>query len=140
MPNIETNIISGDLPYGEFMEAIRHALKDPGCRIALNYLRPALVGFKTPVYIPVFWMLSLMSGHFSPIIGIMDVEENVQEQEQEQKQERECMIGVFDVNHKYGGAYLVPSKMLYESVKAHDLMTGQSRAIVILRMGEGKTE
>jgi hypothetical protein len=110
MPNIETTIISGDIPYKVFMEEIRNALDDPGCRIALNYLRPALVGFRSPAYIPVFWMLSLMSGHFSPIIGIIDVEGNGQEhqrerereQEQEQEQERERMIGVFDVNHKYG--------------------------------------
>jgi hypothetical protein len=144
MPNIETTIISGDIPYKEFMEEIKKALEDPGCRIALNYLRPALVGFRSPAYIPVFWMLSLMSGHFSPIIGIMDTEGNGNGQgqghQQERKEERECMIGVFDVNHKYGGAYLVPSKMLYESVKAHDLMTGQSRAIVILRMGGHKKE
>ena len=69
-----------------------------------------------------------------------DKQEHKQEQGREQGRERECMIGVFDVNHKYGGAYLVPSKILYESVKAHDLMTGQSRAIVILRMGGRKKE
>ena len=31
------------------------------------------------------------------------------------------LVGVFDVNHTYAGAYLVPAKRLYESIKAKDL-------------------
>eukprot|EP00979_Chaetoceros_neogracilis_P007785 scaffold1674_cov284-Chaetoceros_neogracile.AAC.3 len=128
MPPIKTKVISGDLCYEKFMKAIIDSLKDPSCRIALNFLRPALVGFRSPIYIPAFFMLSLVSGHFSPILGMF---------EEDKEEGRECMIGVFDVNHKFGGAYLVPSRMLYESVKAQDLTTGRSRALVILKMGEG---
>jgi hypothetical protein len=105
------------------MEEIKVALNDPNCRIALNYLRPALVGFKIPKILPANFLLSLMSGHFSPIIGMLD-----------ESKESECLIAVFDVNHAYGGTYLVPSRMLYESVKAHDLMTGRSRALVVIKM------
>jgi hypothetical protein len=123
MPQIETRIIPGDIPYTNFMEEIKVALNDPNCRIALNYLRPALVGFKIPKILPANFLLSLMSGHFSPIIGMLD-----------ESKESECLIAVFDVNHAYGGTYLVPSRMLYESVKAHDLMTGRSRALVVIKM------
>ena len=42
------------------------------------------------------------------------------------------LIAVFDVNHKYGGAYLVPARRLYESIKAPDVMTGESRGMVVL--------
>lgn len=123
MPKIQTRIIPGDIPYANFMEEIKVALNDPSSRIALNYLRPALVGFKTPKILPANFVLSLMSGHFSPIIGMLN-----------ESEDSDCLIAVFDVNHTYGGTYLVPSRMLYESVKAHDLMTGRSRALVIIKM------
>jgi hypothetical protein len=124
MPPIKTRIIPGDISYDEFVEEIRVALSDTNCRIALNYLRPVLVGFKTPRFFPANFMLSLMSGHFSPIIGMVD----------DDKDGNGCLIAVFDVNHIFGGTYLVPSKLLYESVKAHDLMTGCSRALVVIKM------
>ena len=113
------------------MDTIRSALVDPSCRIAVNYLRTALIGFRSMSLIPVNYVLSLMCGHFSPIIGMHEGDVNKGE---------ECMIAVFDVNHAYGGAYLVPARMLYESVRATDLSTQKSRALVVLTVGDDKTQ
>ena len=52
----------------EFMDTIRSALVDPSCRIAVNYLRTALIGFRSMSLIPINWKLcfkSLMGGNFS---------------------------------------------------------------------------
>jgi len=131
MPLVDTKIVRGDVPFGEFLDTIRSALNDPSCRVAVNYLRTALVGFKSMRWIPVNYLLSLVSGHFSPIIGM---------HEGDISKDEDCMIAVFDVNHAYGGAYLVPARMLYESVRATDLSTQKSRALVVLRVGENKTQ
>lgn len=129
MPFVETKIVRGDVSFEEFMDTIRSALVDPSCRIAVNYLRTALIGFKSMSWIPGNYVLSLMGGHFSPIIGM-----------HEGNKGEECMIAVFDVNHAYGGAYLVPARMLYESVRATDLSTQKSRALVVLTVGDDKTQ
>ena len=73
-----------------------------------------------------------MGGHFSPIIGMHEGYVNTGE---------ECMIpvAVFDVNHAYGGAYLVPARMLYESVIATDVSAQKSRALVVVIVGDDKT-
>jgi hypothetical protein len=136
MPSIETNIVPGDLPYEEFLDTIRTALSDESCRIAVNYLRPALVGFKTPKWIPIHFLFGLLGGHFSPIVGIWEDRDShgYGSTSTCSNSNSDPMIAVFDVNHSYGGAYLVPARRLYESVKAHDLMTGKSRALVVLRM------
>mmetsp|Transcript_47985 Transcript_47985/g.54377 ORF Transcript_47985/g.54377 Transcript_47985/m.54377 type:complete len:143 (+) Transcript_47985:83-511(+) len=46
------------------------------------------------------------------------------------------LVGVFDVNHTYGGAYLVPARRLYESVKAMDISVSKPRATIILSVEE----
>mmetsp|Transcript_7152 Transcript_7152/g.10457 ORF Transcript_7152/g.10457 Transcript_7152/m.10457 type:complete len:84 (+) Transcript_7152:821-1072(+) len=38
------------------------------------------------------------------------------------------LIAVFDANHTYGGAYLVPTRRLYESVNAKSMSTGKSES------------
>ena len=133
IPPIETKIVWGDLPFEEFVDTIRKALSDESCRLAVNYLRPALVGFKSK-WIPVHLVLGLLGGHFSPIVGILENHSS----HGYGSNNSDPMIAVFDVNHSYGGAYLVPASRLYESVKAQDLTTCKSRALVVLRM-DGNT-
>eukprot|EP00548_Thalassiothrix_antarctica_P003912 CAMPEP_0194136046 /NCGR_PEP_ID=MMETSP0152-20130528/6084_1 /TAXON_ID=1049557 /ORGANISM="Thalassiothrix antarctica, Strain L6-D1" /LENGTH=258 /DNA_ID=CAMNT_0038832535 /DNA_START=87 /DNA_END=863 /DNA_ORIENTATION=+ len=131
MPLVETKIVRGDVSFEEFMDTIRSALIDPSCRIAVNYLRQALFGFGSMSWLPGNYTLSLIGGHFSPIIGIHKGDANKGE---------ECMIAVFDVNHAYGGAYLVSARMLHESVRVTDFTTQKSRALVVLTVGDDKTQ
>lgn len=141
--NIETKIIGGDETFATFIDTIRKAVRDPSCRLAINYLRPALTGFMTPRWIPIHLFLGLLGGHFSFIIGMLEKKDvgltstSVVGADGEDDNGYFPLVAVFDVNHQYGGAYLVPANRLYESVKARDLMTLQSRALVELRMDEG---
>ena len=98
----------------------------------MNYLRSALVGWKRGafIFIPVNSILSLISGHFSPVVGMIEKDEA--------NGIEEDLIGVFDVNAEFG-AYLVPARMLYGSIHVHDLTTGKSRAMVIVK-NEGKLD
>ena len=47
----------------------------------------------------------------------------------------EPLVAVFDVNHKYGGAYLVPARRLYEAIHAKDISTNKSRALIFVSEG-----
>ena len=69
-------------------------------RVAINYLRPALFGFKRPKWLPFHFIIGLFGGHFSPVIGVLDNDDD----------KDNPLVGIFDVNHTYGGAYLVPAK------------------------------
>ncbi len=134
---IETKIIEGSIPYERFVNAIRNALRDPSSRLAINYLRPALTGWKTPKWIPIHLFLGLMGGHFSFIIGILEKNDvDISKSQDCNDDDHYPLVAVFDVNHAYGGAYLVPAKRLHESVKAHDMSTFESRALVELRIND----
>jgi len=119
VPTLHTDIIQGDHGYEAFLESIRK-INNPRNRAAVNYLRPALVGFRRLWFIPIHFIFGLIAGHFSPVLAIL-----------ENNGDDEPLIAIFDVNDKYG-LHLVPAKKLYESVKAKDLMTGKSRAVIIV--------
>jgi len=122
--NLETTIIKGDVSYDEFVTQLKDGLANGNVRIACNFLRSALMGFEKARYIPTHLILSLLGGHFSPILGIV---EHVDEQEKKKE-----YVAIFDTNHKYGGVYFVPMKRLYESVKTVDLGSNKHRAIILV--------
>jgi hypothetical protein len=121
VPDIHVEVVRGDVSFPEFLKTLEK-VNDENTRVAVNYLRPALFGFKRPRWFPGHLTLGLLGGHFSPIVGILKNEDD------------DPLVAVFDVNHKYGGTYLVPASRLYESVKALDLSTRQSRALIVLEM------
>ena len=122
--NLETTIVKGDVSYDEFVTQLKDGLANDNVRIACNFLRSALMGFEKIRYIPTHLILSLLGGHFSPILGIV---EHVHEQEK-----KEEYVAIFDTNHKYGGIYFVPMKRLYQSVKTVDLGSNKHRAIILV--------
>ena len=124
--NLETTIIKGDVSYDEFVTQLKDGLANDNVRIACNFLRSALMGFEKARYIPTHLILSLLGGHFSPILGIV---EHISNDEQQSKVE---YLAIFDTNHKYGGVYFVPVKRLYESVKTVDLGSNKHRAIILV--------
>ena len=127
--NMATEIIRGDtVTYDEFVSTIRQATSGSSDtkRIMLNFHRPPLFGTpKSPWSHPLsFIVYSVLAGHFSPILGLI---ENPSENEGNNP-----LVGIWDVNHRYGGAYLVPAKRLYTSVTARDFWSGKSRALVVV--------
>ena len=116
-------IFSGSCSYPEFLSGVKRGLEDPSCRVVLNYLRPVLFGFALPWWLPSNVVLALLGGHFSPIVGIVETEKYKGENP---------LIGVFDVNHKYGGAYLVPAITLYRSVQLTDVTSQKPRAMILI--------
>jgi hypothetical protein len=121
IPNIHINVVRGDVPFEKFLTTL---INDENTRVAVNYLRPALFGFARPKWIPAHFVMGLFAGHFSPIVGILKNENDP----------KDPLVAVFDVNHKYGGTYLVPASRLHQSVKALDVSTRQSRALIVLGM------
>lgn len=124
---LSTTIISGDVGYDEFLLELRKGLANDNVRIACNFLRSALMGFERIRYIPFHMLMHLMSGHFSPILGLLerdyDGEEGVSDNP---------FVAIFDTNHKYGGCYLVPARRLYQAVRAVDLSANTHRAIILV--------
>jgi hypothetical protein len=118
VPKMHTDVIRGSVDYETFLASIRK-VNDPKSRVAINFLRPALFGFLKPWWIPIHYFFGIFAGHFSPVIGILE------------NDGPDPLVAVFDVNHRYG-CYLVPAPRLYESVKAKDIMTHESRAIIIV--------
>lgn len=138
IPPVRVEIVPGDVSYSDFIKTLRRGLqqddddddddkRSTSRRVAINYLRPALVGFQTPKWVPMNFLFGIGSGHFSPIVGMLDKDASNQALADD-----EILVGVFDVNHTYAGAYLVPAKRLYESIKAKDLTVSKSRATIIL--------
>mmetsp|Transcript_40356 Transcript_40356/g.97449 ORF Transcript_40356/g.97449 Transcript_40356/m.97449 type:complete len:303 (-) Transcript_40356:195-1103(-) len=113
----------GSCTYPEFLSAVKRGLEDPSCRVVLNYLRSALFGFVVPWWLPAHLCLALAGGHFSPIVGMVETEKYKGDNP---------LIGVFDVNHKYGGAYLVPAKTLFRSVRLMDVASQKPRAMILV--------
>eukprot|EP00568_Trieres_chinensis_P005169 CAMPEP_0183300146 /NCGR_PEP_ID=MMETSP0160_2-20130417/6669_1 /TAXON_ID=2839 ORGANISM="Odontella Sinensis, Strain Grunow 1884" /NCGR_SAMPLE_ID=MMETSP0160_2 /ASSEMBLY_ACC=CAM_ASM_000250 /LENGTH=312 /DNA_ID=CAMNT_0025462515 /DNA_START=66 /DNA_END=1004 /DNA_ORIENTATION=- len=122
---VRTEVVNGDAGYGEFLSVLRRS-NHPNCRIVVNYLRGALFGFPFPAWSPNSILLGLFGGHFSPIVGVLDEEEG--------RQKDDPLVGVFDVNHKYGGVYLIPATRLYSAVNTVDISSGRSRALVLIEM------
>ena len=108
--DLETIIIKGDVSYDEFATQLKSGLANDNVRIACNFLRSALMGFEKVRYIPTHLILSLLGGHFSPILGIV---EHISNDEQEKKED---YVAIFDTNHKYDGVYFVPMKRLYQNL------------------------
>jgi len=132
---ISVDIFRGDdVSYEMFVNVIRKSLEDDKSRVVVNYLRPVLFGFnKKPFHwLPANFLLSLMGGHFSPVVGML--KDDAHDKNDVTDNNDGPLIAVFDVNHTYDGAYLVPAKRLYESIKSLDLTTGKSRAIMIIKM------
>ena len=132
LPVLEAEIVSGEVDFETWLNEIKSSLQNEKCRVAVNYLRSALVGWKRGafIFIPVNSILSLISGHFSPVVGMLEKDKA--------NGIEEDLIGVFDVNAEFG-AYLVPARILYDSIHVHDLTTGKSRAMVIVK-NEGKLD
>lgn len=115
-PALRSDIVRGDEGYDAFLRAVRK-VNDPRSRVAINYLRRALVGFEWPRFVPVHFVFGLIGGHFSPVLAVL--EEDVP------------LVAVFDVNEKFG-LHLVPAPLLYEAVRAKDASTGKSRAVIVV--------
>lgn len=125
---IETTVVRGsDVTYEEFLSTLTQGLNNPNCRISCNYLRSALTGFELTglwKFHPLFFMIKLYGGHFSPILGM--VEQDVEEEKDNP------FIAIFDTNHKYNGTYFVPCRRLYEAVSSIDVGSKKSRAIILV--------
>jgi len=126
---LSTTIISGDVGYDEFLLELRKGLANENVRIACNFLRSALMGFERIRYIPFHMLMHLMSGHFSPILGLL---ERGEDDDREEGASDNPFVAIFDTNHKYGGCYLVPARRLYQAVRAVDLSANTHRAIILV--------
>jgi hypothetical protein len=125
---IETTIVRGsEVTYDQFLHTLRKGLDNPNCRICCNYLRSALTGFELSglwKFHPLFFMIKLYGGHFSPILGMI-------EQDSEEEKDNP-FVAIFDTNHKYNGAYFVPCRRLYDAVSSIDVGNKKSRAIILV--------
>jgi hypothetical protein len=126
-PLLKTQIIRGDVTYMEFVNIIRKTLDNPNFRLAVNYLRGPLFGFQRPKWMPMHIMHGMLIGHFSPIVGILERDEATDDP----------LVAIFDVNHNYGGAYLVPATKLYESIRAMDVFSMKHRALILAEVKKG---
>ena len=136
--------------YDEFVSALRGGLSNENVRVACNFLRSGLMGFegRGARYVPAYLLLSLLGGHFSPILGIIDKEDDdareevgdVGEEEEEERSDRRDIdnddeypfVAIFDTNHKYGGVYFAPARRLYDAVRTVDVGSNRHRAIVLV--------
>lgn len=118
---LETKIVEGGVTYDEFLKTIRDGLANKDCRIACNFLRPALTGFSGWRIWPMNFLLGILGGHFSPILGVLDDPEV-----------DSPLVAIFDTNHKYNGTYFVPAKKLYDAVHAVDLSAHKHRALILV--------
>jgi hypothetical protein len=103
------------------------------------------MGFERVRYVPIYMVAALFFGHFSPIIGIIErndnggggIINNTDEYEgiinnTDEYDDDYPFVAIFDTNHKYGGVYLTPARKLYNSVKAIDVSSNTHRAIVFV--------
>lgn len=113
---VKSTVVHGSEGYDAFRNVLIKSNQPQNYRVAVNFLRSSLFGFPTPRWL-VFssWLLALMGGHFSPILGYLD-EEN--------------LVAIFDVNAKYG-FYLVEARRLFASVNTFDFMNGTTRGLVL---------
>jgi len=128
---LSATIVRGNMTYEEFLSTLREGLGNDNLRISCNYLRGALTGWER--YYPTYLIMGMFSGHFSPILGIIENDDEAEGSEKK-KQDNNPLVGIFDTNHKYSGAYLVPARELYAAVCAVDVMAkkGRARALVLV--------
>lgn len=100
------------------MNAIKKS-NDLNFRIAVNFLRSPLWGFNAPWLWPKNFMLGLLGGHFSLIVGYMEDKD---------------LVAIQDVNHNYGGIYLIKSQRLYDAVNTYDFSVGKIRGLVAVEL------
>ena len=123
-----------DKTYDEFVSTLRSSLSNTNIRVACNFLRSGLMGFERSRFVPIYMFLALFAGHFSPIIGIIERNDNEDGGISNNMDEYDeyPLVAIFDTNHKYGGVYLTPARKLYNSVKAIDVSSNTNRAIVFV--------
>ena len=82
------------------------------------------------------FLLGMFGGHFSPILGILDVDDknnnDDDDDNDEATSETTTLVAVFDTNDKYDGTYFVSAKRLYEAVRAVDLSAHKHRALILV--------
>lgn len=164
---IETQIVYGSsVTYTQFKTILQTSLSNPNIRIACNYLRSVLTGFELNglwKFHPLLILLKLYGGHFSPILGMLDANEvnndddgDHQSGDEEKKDGNEKngneykedsndndegpFVAIWDTNAKYGGAYFVPCRRLYEAVSSVDVGSKKSRAIILVEKKKKKRE
>lgn len=108
-------VVYGSEGYDAFLKALIKSNQPQNYRVAVNFLRSSLFGFPTPTWLPGSWLLALLGGHFSPVLGYL---------------EEENLVAIFDVNKKYG-FYLVEARRLFASVNTFDFMNGTTRGLIL---------
>ncbi|KAF0699354.1 Aste57867_10070 [Aphanomyces stellatus] len=112
-----STVVYGSDGFSAFVEAIKLA-NDPQYRVAVNFLHAALFGMGGPKWFAPVLLGAVMGGHFSNVIGYLeDVD----------------MVLVFDVNQDFG-PYLVDTHRLFQAVRASDIQSGKSRALVVSQL------
>jgi hypothetical protein len=103
--------------YKAFLATLK-LVQNPKYRVACNFLRGALFG--PAGYFPAQILISLLGGHFSPIVAYLDDRE-------------EPLCALFDVNADYG-LVLIPARNLFSATRTHDLTTGNARGLVVTEL------
>jgi len=112
---ISAKLVYGSEGYSAFRQALSLLNKDPeNTRIAVNFLRGALFGFRGWRCFASSWIAAMFFGHFSVILGYL---------------EKEDLVAVFDVNASYG-LFLVPSRRLFDAVDTMD--NTETRALIVV--------
>jgi len=125
-----TKIVRGDVGYDEFPLSLREGMANANVRIACNYLRSALFGFERIRYIPANLIITMCGGHLSPILGII---ENDNEGVGGNKiEDTNPLVAIFDTNHNYNGVYFVPARRLHEAVRSFDFSNRGPRALLLV--------
>jgi hypothetical protein len=128
-PRLEVTICRGsNVPgateeehYEEFLKALRLINHPSGLyRVGANFLRGALFG--PAGYWPGQLMIAFFGGHFSPLIGLF-----------ESSDPRNPTVALFDVNDAWG-LVMVPARRMFAAVRTADLMTSQTRGLVITKL------
>jgi hypothetical protein len=123
----------GGVGYDEFVSTLRNGLANKNVRVACNFLRSALMGFEGKLgrYVPSRLIISLFGGHFSPILGIIDGEDDDIRMNGREYDDYPY-VAIFDTNHKYNGVYFAPARRLYDAVKTIDVGSKKHRAIIMV--------
>lgn len=117
---LRSTVFLGSEGYENFLACMKDKVNNTKYRVAVNFLRSSLFGFKKPFWFPMNFILGFLGGHFSPIVGYLEVEN---------------LVAVFDVNHEYS-VYLVDARRLYDSIATFDIMSGLSRGYVVTEILE----
>eukprot|EP01126_Amoeba_proteus_P033589 TRINITY_DN3303_c0_g1_i1.p1 TRINITY_DN3303_c0_g1~~TRINITY_DN3303_c0_g1_i1.p1 ORF type:complete len:244 (-),score=22.95 TRINITY_DN3303_c0_g1_i1:150-881(-) len=108
-----STVVLGSEGYEKFISTLKK-LNDPKFRVSVNFLRSSLFGLK-PFWVPTNLLLNFCGGHFSPIIAYL---------------EEQNLAAVYDVNASFS-LYLVDAERLFQSVNTVDIMSGQTRALIL---------